>query len=152
MTRIDFYVLPALRLDAREQFAARLAAKAVRAGQRALLLCDDEAARARLAERLWGLPGAFMPSAPLRAPEASAAPILLALESELDAHGTAPFPMHEWLINLRLERSAHFAAFDRVAEIICQDDAVREAGRAHYRFYRERGYPLHHHDLKDREA
>jgi DNA polymerase-3 subunit chi len=93
-----------------------------------------------------------MPSAPLRAPEASAAPILLALESELDALGTAPLPVHEWLINLRLERSAHFAAFDRVAEIICQDDAVREAGRAHYRFYRERGYPLHHHDLKDREA
>ena len=104
MTRIDFYVLPALRLDAREQFAARLAAKAVRAGQRALLLCDDEAARARVAAQLWGLPGAFMPSAPLRAPEASVAPILLALESELDALGTAPFPVHEWLINLRLCR------------------------------------------------
>jgi DNA polymerase-3 subunit chi len=77
---------------------------------------------------------------------------LLALETELDALGPAPLPAHEWLINLRLVRSAHFAAFDRVAEIICQDDAVREAGRAHYRFYRERGYPLHHHELKGREA
>lgn len=152
MTRIDFYVLDAHRRDAREQFAARLAAKAVRAGQRPIILCDDDAGRARLSALCWNLPSTFLPTASLHAAEAPSAPVLLALETELDALGPAPLPAHEWLINLRLVRSAHFAAFDRVAEIICQDDAVREAGRAHYRFYRERGYPLHHHELKGREA
>jgi hypothetical protein len=46
-----------------------------------------------------------MPPPPSGRRSASAAPIAR-LESELDALGTAPFPVHEWLINLRLEFGA----------------------------------------------
>ena len=40
-----------------------------------------------------------------------------------------------------------FGRFDRVAEIIV--DESKHLRREHYKFYRQRGYPLHHHALED---
>ncbi|MCC5886488.1 MAG: DNA polymerase III subunit chi [Gammaproteobacteria bacterium] len=154
MTRIDFYVLPELRLDAREHFAARLAAKAFRQGQRSLIQVADDASVERLSTLLWEQPrNAFLGHARLGAPGVDQrAPVVLAAGSELAQLDPASLPVHDLLINLELEVPARFAAFDRVAEIICQDEKVRDAGRVSYRFYRERGYPLHHHDLARRQA
>ncbi len=148
MTRIDFYLLPDLRLDARERFAARLAAKAFRQGHRSLIQLADEAALERLEGLLWEEPrGAFLGHVRMNDALAARTPVVLAAAAELAAMDPAALPTHDLLINLELEVPARFAAFDRVAEIICQDETVRSAGRASYRFYRERGYPLHHHDL-----
>jgi len=154
MTRIDFYVLPALRLDAREQFAARLAAKAFRQGHRSLIQVADDAGVERLAALLWEEPrNAFLGHARLgTAGIDHRAPVVLAAGQALSRMDPASLPVHDLLINLELEVPARFAAFDRVAEIICQDETVRAAGRASYRYYRERGYPLHHHDLAARKT
>ncbi len=154
MTRIDFYVLPELRLDAREHFAVRLAAKAFRQGHRSLIQVADDAGVERLAARLWDEPrNAFLGHARLGAPGIDhRAPVVLAAQRELAQMDPAALPVHDLLINLELDVPARFAAFDRVAEIICQDEKVRDAGRVNYRFYRERGYPLHHHDLARRQA
>lgn len=148
MTRIDFYLLPDLRLDAREQFAARLAAKAFRQGLRSLIQVADASSVERLDALLWEEPrGAFLGHVRMGAACAGRAPVVLAAAPEIMDIEPADLPTHDLLINLELEVPARFAAFDRVAEIICQDEAVRSAGRASYRFYRERGYPLHHHEL-----
>ena len=154
MTRIDFYVLPELRLDAREHFAARLAAKAFRQGHRSLIQVADDTAVERLQALLWEEPrNAFLGHARLgEAGIDQRAPVVLAAGRELAQVDPAALPVHDLLINLELEIPARFAAFDRVAEIICQDEQVRDAGRVSYRFYRERGYPLHHHDLAERQA
>lgn len=154
MTRIDFYVLAEIRRDARERFATRLAARAFRAGQRSVVLVADEDTAARLDEQLWALPDAFLPHARLGAPEATLdgrapPPVTLGTPGELDRREQAGDAAHDLLINLTDGIPDHFASFDRVAEIVCQDDAVREATRRSYRFYRERGYPLHHHDLSE---
>ena len=53
------------------------------------------------------------------------------------------------LINLAKEVPSFLGRFDRVAEIIVGE--TKDQGREHYKFYRDRGYPLHHHDLKDWE-
>ncbi|HSG91917.1 MAG TPA: DNA polymerase III subunit chi [Pseudomonadales bacterium] len=148
MTRIDFYVIPEIRRDARERFATRLAARAFREGRRSVILVSDDATGVRLDELLWNLPGAFLPHARLGAAETPAAlPVTLGTAAELDAREQAGEAAHDLLINLTDAVPAHFASFDRVAEIVCQDDDVRAATRESYRFYRERGYPLHHHDL-----
>lgn len=154
MTRIDFYVLPELRLDAREHFAARLAAKAFRQGHRSLIQVADDADVARLTALLWETPhNAFLGHERLGTPGVDhRAPVVLATGQELAQMDPAALPIHDLLINLELEIPARFAAFDRVAEIICQDEKVRDAGRTSYRFYRERGYPLHHHDLGARQT
>lgn len=152
MTRIDFYVLPEIRREARERFAARLASIAFRRGQRSVLLVADDATSERLDDALWSQPGTFLPHARIGAPDADAAPVRLATPSALDAREQAGGSAHDLLINLTDAVPDHFASFDRVAEVVCQDDAVREATRASYRFYRERGYPLHHHDLARERA
>jgi len=51
------------------------------------------------------------------------------------------------LINLTDEVLANFSCFERLVECLCLDDGVRELGRERYRYYAERGYPIHMHEI-----
>ena len=44
-------------------------------------------------------------------------------------------------MNLAGDIPPFFSRYERVIEIVTQDPATTEAGRDHYRFYRDRGYP-----------
>jgi hypothetical protein len=55
---------------------------------------------------------------------------------------------HDVLINLTQSVPPLFGRFERVAEIVLDDPALRAASRERWRFYKERGYPLAHHDLQ----
>jgi len=48
------------------------------------------------------------------------------------------------LINLSDQTPSNFARFERMLEIVADQEAERNAGRERYRFYKERGYPLNH--------
>ena len=52
------------------------------------------------------------------------------------------------MINLHHEQPPAFARFERLIEIVGQDESGREQGRARYRFYQTRGYALKTHDLR----
>jgi DNA polymerase-3 subunit chi len=148
VTRIDFYVLPDLRLDARERFAARLATRAFREGHRSLVLVEDDAGAGRFDNLLWREPrNAFVPHVRLGSEDAARVPVTFGTAEDVRACEATGRVIHDLLINLGASIPERFAAFDRVAEIVCQDEAIRAAGRDNYRYYRERGYPLHHHDL-----
>lgn len=146
MTRVDFYGLPEVRAEARERFAIRLLSRGWREGLRSVLLLPDDASRDRLAEALWAEPGAFLPHAHFGASEAARTPVLLATPE-----GMRTRPLLDdtagLLVNLTDAVPECFAAFERVAEIVCSDEEMRARARAHYRFYRERGYPLDYHEL-----
>jgi DNA polymerase-3 subunit chi len=51
------------------------------------------------------------------------------------------------LINLTDEVLANFSCFERLVECLCLDDDVRGLGRKRYRYYAERGYPIHIHEM-----
>ena len=51
------------------------------------------------------------------------------------------------LINLTNEVLANFSCFERLVECLCLDDNVRVLGRERYRYYAERGYPIHMHEI-----
>jgi len=53
-------------------------------------------------------------------------------------------------VNLADEIPGFFGRFDRVAEIVVGEN--RDAGRERYKFYRDRGFPLFHHELDDWES
>ncbi|MDT9643845.1 DNA polymerase III subunit chi, partial [Pseudomonas sp. JV245A] len=38
--------------------------------------------------------------------------------------------------------------FARIAEVVVEDPAIRQAARESFRFYREQGYPLQDHRLQ----
>ena len=51
------------------------------------------------------------------------------------------------LINLTDEVLANFSCHERLVECLCLDDEVRDLGRERYRYYAERGYPIHMHEI-----
>lgn len=139
MTRIDFYLTSSGDALGREHFTCRLARKAFGLGQPLHIHAGDEVQLARLDELLWTFSDAsFLPHARLGAtPDA---PITLDCER-------APEPAPGLLINLAADIPAFFSRFERLAEVIGADDASREKGRQHFRFYRDRGYPLQVHNV-----
>lgn len=66
----------------------------------------------------------------------------------LIGHDENPGQSHDVLINLSYKLPNFFSRFSRVAECIDADPNAKEAGREHYRFYKERGYPLDTHKLQ----
>lgn len=143
MTRVDFYVLQDVDLAAAHRFACRLAAKAVTTGNRVHIHNDDQTAAAELDEMLWHYPEhRFIPHASEGSTLATPSPLLLGWNPPADPDGV--------LINLASEIPTFFGRFDRVAEIVVE--ATRDTGRERYKFYRDRGYPLFHHELEDWEA
>ena len=55
------------------------------------------------------------------------------------------------LVNLHAEAPPFFSRFERLAEVVAADEAQVVAGRARFRFYRERGYELRQHDWSQRD-
>ena len=62
--------------------------------------------------------------------------------------GTDPRGEHEVLINLAREIPAFFSSFERVIEPVDNDENHKAVSREHYRFYRDRGYPLKNQEIK----
>ena len=139
MTEIDFYVLGDPAAGTRELVACRLAAKAFSQGHRVLLHAADAAQAQALDDLLWTFrDDAFLPHATLAAdPDA---PVLI-------GWGEEPATLPYLLVNLAATVPAFFSRFERVAEIISDEPAVRDAGRERFRFYRDRGYSLRTHKL-----
>jgi DNA polymerase-3 subunit chi len=141
MTRIDFYVLgERSRVDVWGT-ACRLAEKAWKSGHRVLLQVSDESSAAHLDRLLWTFRDqSFVPHGRL----GSAAPGLNPVLIGQDESGGEE---HEVLINLTPAVPGFFSRFERVAEVIAADPQTRAVGRERYRFYRDRGYPLHTYDI-----
>lgn len=55
--------------------------------------------------------------------------------------------MHDVLINMAREIPLFFSHFERVTEIVDQDEETRQVARQRYRFYQDRGYPLESHEI-----
>ncbi len=143
MTRIDFYILQDVDLSAMRRFACRLVTKAVGSGQRAYLHTVDESAAKELDELLWCYPdNRMIPHGIVGEPETNGAPVVIGYDDTAEWDGL--------LINLAREIPVFFGRFDRVAEIVVED--TKATGRDHYKFYRDRGYPLFHHELDEWET
>lgn len=140
MTRIDFYVLPDVEDGARQRFAARWAQRALADGKRIHLRAPGQRVDA-LDALLWDYPpDRFLPHAPLA--RAQGEPVTIGAPDEEPRHG-------ELLVNLCDDIAAFFPRFERVAEVVLRSG--RGPARDKYRSYRDRGYPLFHHDLDDWE-
>jgi DNA polymerase-3 subunit chi len=54
---------------------------------------------------------------------------------------------HELIVNLGRTQPALFGRFERLIEIVGAEETDLEAGRARWKFYKDRGYPLARHDV-----
>lgn len=140
MTRVGFYVVQAAESQQRLAVAARLTDKAYAQGHRIYINAADKLQAETLDRLLWDFrPASFLPHALVG--EENAEQIAI-------GWGQDPGPHSDLLINLQLEIPAFFSRFNRVAEVVTQDEHSLAALRNSWRFYQERGYQLEKHDLK----
>lgn len=140
MTQVDFYVLPTADPLGRLDFACKLTDKAWRLGHRVYLHCSDAEQRAELDAHLWRFKGeTFVPHGLIE--DDHDAPVALGIGNDCAQH-------QDLLVNLDLRIPEFFKQFARIAEIVVEDPAIRQAARESFRFYREQGYPLQNHRLQ----
>ena len=141
MTEVDFYVLAADSRQNRYQLACRLSAEARESGRRVVIHTTSEEDARHMDRLLWTYQDqSFLPHGRIGRCSAEDNPILI-------GNGELAEAEHQLLINLDPEVPTFFSRFERLAECIDGDSAVRVAGRERYRFYRDRGYRLNTHEL-----
>lgn len=143
MTRVDFYILSTDDPSAALHYCCRLVEKAVNSRHRVVVIAADDAVVTELGEQLWGYRAeAFVPHGHDGRQLESVA-ILSAAEAE------SQYGDHDdVLINLGAEVPALFSRFQRVAELVFQQDELLQASRQRYAFYKHRGYPLFNHNIR----
>jgi DNA polymerase-3 subunit chi len=151
MTRIDFYSLEEGSRGDRFLLTCRLAERIYRSVSpsgdledqlppRIHIRVTDPGQAEHLDRLLWTYDDqSFLPHARLGQGDPELTPILI---------GPEPLTGPELvLINLDPDVPPWFARFVRLCEPLDLDPAVTAAGRERYRYYRDRGYPLHHHKI-----
>lgn len=141
MTEVDFYLLKDESAQSRVQFACRLADKAYRLGNRIFIHTESAEQTHQLDKLLWTFQqNSFVPHGIYQKYQDDPAPVQLAHDAEPDASSQV-------LINLAAEVPVFFSRFERVAELVNGDAAIRLQGRKRYGFYKDRGYPLRTHEI-----
>jgi DNA polymerase-3 subunit chi len=165
MTRIDFYVLkPGADRD-RFALTCRLVERVYRQGRsarpsprppdgrsegsrksnsggvRILIHCPDPHQASHLDRLLWTYrEDSFLPHGMVGQTDIELTPILISADGQ-------PETDDQVLINLADDVPEFFSRFERLCEPLDNDPAARAAGRKRYAYYRDCGYPLHHHEV-----
>lgn len=146
MTEIDFYILSAQQPEQRLDFACRLIEKAYRSRCKILVQLDDQAQAKAFDELLWSYrENSFLPHCILdenTTLENENCPVFIAYDEQKKP------PHFDVLVNLASEIPSTFARYKRALEVVIQQDDVLKATRDHYRFYKERGYPINNIDMR----
>ena len=142
--QVDIYVRPEPSPDAMESFACRLVEKVWQRGHAVLILAESDAAARRLDDRLWSFRDeSFVPHGRIDAnaqptEQASDTPVIVgtpgAWSGALDV-----------LVNLTPNVPDEAARAARIAEVVPDRGAGRDAGRRRYREYRDRGFEIRIH-------
>ena len=144
MTRIDFYIIEEGSEKATETFICRLTEKAWLQNNAVYIHTMDEPHSSKYDELLWTFNEASFIPHQLDATELGKndKAVLIGHQSTADITHH-----HDVLINLNHEAPSFFSQFDRVAEIITNDETSKVKGRERYQFYRDRGYALETHKM-----
>jgi DNA polymerase-3 subunit chi len=89
-------------------------------------------------------PTAFMPHCHSHETGAATMPVLIGCDET--------FHHSELLISLHNVCLPFFSRFERVIEIVSQDDDDAKQGRDRYKFYKDRGYEMRHFDLRQKQG
>ncbi len=143
MTTIEFYVLTDNSIEQRMNLTCRLVEKALQRRQKLFINTPDESVTEQLDEMLWCFKSeSFIPHHWVRTGDAS-----FNDESVLLGHNHEPDGSRPVLINLASKIPFFFSRFERMLEIINEDNEVKQNGRVRWNFYKNRGYRLKHHSI-----
>ena len=127
----------------KNDYICRLIRKANASACRIVVLHDNAEQCHQLDEALWTFSDvSFLPHVFADDIHAEQTPIILAhVENK-------QFPHHELLINLSQTVPTTTAQFERVIEIVSQEDVDKQAGRLRYKQYQQLGFSPSHIEVK----
>jgi len=138
MTRVDFYFHANDKLDV----IIKLLQKAAISGFHTFVYLRDSYLLSKYDQLIWqSRPLSFIPHVLFDHPLAGKTPIVLGADP-------ANIIKFDVLINLEPVIRDYFSRFDRVLEVVTEELEDIELSRDHYRFFKQRGYPIYTHDLK----
>jgi DNA polymerase-3 subunit chi len=137
--RIDFYILQTNQN--RELAACRLCEKAWQQGMQIYIHADSESQALQLDELLWTFrDGSFVPHCLTTDTAAAVTPVAIGWSD-------APQQQRQVLVNLAQTVPPFYTRFERLAEIVNQEESIKSAGRERFTFYRQQNHELHHHEI-----
>lgn len=143
MTRVDFYVLDSSSPQVRDKLVCRLAEKAYTLDHTIYIHTDSAEQTEHMDKLLWTFrDGSFIPHQRYDEHQSETCPVIIGHNHEPEFHS-------EVLINIGSEVPMFFSRFERVAEVVTQDEQHRNQARERFKFYRERGYQLETHNLSE---
>lgn len=139
MTEVSFH----FNAPDKVNYACRLLRKATGAGKRVIVTGEADTLRT-LDTSLWTFsPLDFI----AHCSGAAASPDLLAASPVVLADSAREVPHREVLVNLGTEVPAGFESFERLIEVVSQDEGDRQLARRRWKHYADRGYAIVKHDL-----
>ena len=161
MTKIDFYITPYSDRQEYLTFACRLTEKAWRKQHNVCLHTDSVATSQQLDDLLWTFRNhSFLPhrrddqqdqeSTAIRTePDILISSIAEANSADTsDAEPVSSIDQHhDVLVNLSNQLPQFFSRFERVAEVVIDNEQAKAQSRERYKFYRDRGYELAIHKI-----
>jgi DNA polymerase-3 subunit chi len=139
MTRIDFYS----NAEPKLQVACRLVVKVIQQQLRVVVYAPDEDIAHGFDKLLWTYQAiGLVPHCMAHHALPSETPVVIAREDAEMAH-------YQVLLNLHADSPPSFSRFERLVELVGAGDDDRRLARSRFRFYRDRGYEISHHDLSN---
>lgn len=138
MSRADFYQLKSSDPASRYPLLCRLLEKSLSANQKVCVLCQNETEAMHLDQYIWAFkPDSFIPHA-LAHEDAKAIVVLGWPDTVSTAH-------HEICINLSQQLAPEH--FQRIIELVVQDEDILAATRQHYASYSRLGRTMQYHKI-----
>ena len=129
-------------------YACRLLRKATAAGSKVVVTGEPDLLRT-LDTELWTFsPLEFIP----HCHAASSEPEVVAASPVLLADSPRGTPHQQVLVNLGGAVPEGFERFERLIELVTQDEGDRQQARGRWKHYADRGYAITRHDIAGREA
>lgn len=141
MTRIDFYILPDDTEDQRLVFICRLVDKAQKLGHQVYVACENQNQASTLSDALWSFQPETFVAHDVEGTDNRRSKVMLGWSEDCGDH-------HEVMVNLKNQIPTFFSRFERLTEVVIQDEKTLQKTREHFSFYRDRGYPINTHDLR----
>lgn len=135
MTRIDFHS----QVPDKIHYSCRLIRKARAANCQILVLSQSDQQAKELDQALWSFSASdFLPHVMMADPLAANTPIIITTEI------TNPLPHHDVLINLSQNLPLNFTQFNRVIEVVSQQEDDANTARQRFRMYQQQGIQPSH--------
>ncbi|MCY4219402.1 MAG: DNA polymerase III subunit chi [Gammaproteobacteria bacterium] len=141
MSQVDFYILNQGGLKGKLQFACRIVQKVHELNLKVLVRTQDLENSQTLDRMLWTFRQySFIPHAIIPESELSWEDYPVQI-----SHNTHCYEQAEVLVNLNQQVSEESLQYDRVVELVSNDQRDKDSGRRRYRYYRDQGIePLTH--------